>query len=285
MGFLKFMKNKVSSKERDDVRAKATVYKAPVSEIKFRNNDGKKRSNKRPPAALNSRLIEPLFTDYSNVGSDNGNKRLHHRSHLFELSQRLVDETPTERRQSLVTAITGVTEESPTPPSPANDHDCNPTMTLRTIKVMTQDDMDKKQSDTPNESGVLDLILNFQACSNILFATIQDDNEIEFSPPVLESGPAKIPREINFSPMFRGDESLPSEAGRSKYSMLDPIENSKPSLLKRITTKIKGEDTANSIMSSLKVFVDAPAQCGVVTTDAHSVDGSMLTTPSMMKTE
>jgi hypothetical protein len=280
MGFLKFNKKKVWPKKHDDVRTKASSDKAPVSEVKIQISDGKKRSNKRAPSALNSRLLIESFTDYD--GSDNG-KQLHHKSHLFELSQRLVDETPPERRQSVATAITGVvTEESPRPPSPANDYNCIPTITPRTIKVMTQDAMDKKQSDKPNESVALTLLmLNFQACSDTMCAAYQDQNEIEFSPPVLESGPATIPREISFLPISLRDESQLSEAERSKYSMLDLNNNGKPSLLRRITGKLKGEDTDNSIMSRLKVFVDTPSRCGADYTDADSVDESLLTMPPM----
>jgi hypothetical protein len=296
MGFLNFKKKKVSPKKHDDIPVqvipKGSSEKAPVSEINIQKNHGKKRSNKKAPAALSSRTPVPLFTDHA--GSDDG-RRLHYKSHLFELSQRLVDETPPERRQSLVTDTTGVTDERSRPPSPANNYsyDCtNLTMTPRAIMVMTQDDMDKKQSDTPTEpGGVLDFVMNFNVCSDNICAALQDNeiafsqpqvNEVEFSQqPVLESDPVvAIPREISFLPLSLRDESLLSDAGRSKYSVLDDNENGKPSLMKRITGKIKGEDTDNAIMSRLKVFVDAPPQCGASPTDAASVDGSMLTTPS-----
>jgi hypothetical protein len=284
MGFLKLKKKKVSPKKHDDVKAKASSDnpKAPVSEINVRKNDSKKRSNKRAPATLNSRSSQPLFTDY--VGSDNG-KRLHYKSHLFELSQKLVDETPPERRQSLVTAITGVTDESHRLPSLVNDYHCHLPMTPRTpttIRVMTQDDMERKEPDTPDESGVLDFVLNFQSFSDTICGPLQkQDNGIEFSQPVLESGPATIPREISFAPLIRRDESLISGAGQSKHSMLDSTDKSKYSLLKRITGKTKAKDTDTSVMARLKVFVDAPAQCGACPSHAASVDGSMLTTPSM----
>jgi hypothetical protein len=286
MGFLKFKKEKVVPKKHDDVRAKPSSDKedvrakpssdkAPVIEINIKKNDGNKRIKKVPSAALNyPKSPVPVFIDYA--GSDKG-RQLDHKTYLFELSQRLVDETPPERRQSLVTAITGVlTDESRRPPSLANDYDCNLAMTPLTLKVMTQDDMDKKESDTPTELGVLDFVLSCNACSDNICAALQN-NEIEVSQlPVLESGPVAIPREISFSPLICRDQSLLTEVGQSKSFLL---KHSKPSLLKRISGNVKGEGTDNSIMSRLKVFVDAPVRA--FTTDAASVDDSLLTTPSM----
>jgi hypothetical protein len=270
MGFFKRSKQRKAAKaalSRSEIEDE--LQKLPPR-LHVQKSGRKSNLISRPLVGPNStKPKDPMLVDYGM--SENERQRMH-MQRLFSLSEKLVDATPPERRQSLVTEATVLSSHTPPGPMPFVSRAdqgkvFKPQVVRKTEKKTEPRDVPTVRVPTTTSCSMFEMFSGLDSLCGPSRASNDADKAGILADPLEQ--PYQVPHEISFTKK-EGRGSFKSSDAYSVVQRLAEVSNRPPSLLERLTMKKK-----TAIKS--KVYVQKPSS----NSSAASVDHSLLTTPSI----